>query len=64
MNDLNWRHTMMEEMVPLHSENICDIVSLPPYKTIVECRWVYTLKVGLGDQIDRFKACLVAKGYT
>ena len=26
--------------------------------------WVYTLKVGPDGQVDRLKACLVAKGYT
>ncbi|CAJ2653103.1 unnamed protein product [Trifolium pratense] len=28
------------------------------------CRWVYRVKVGPDGKIDRFKACLVAKGYT
>ena len=26
--------------------------------------WVYTIKVGPDGQVDRLKACLVAKGYT
>ncbi|RVW96191.1 Retrovirus-related Pol polyprotein from transposon RE1 [Vitis vinifera] len=30
----------------------------------VGCRWVYTVKVGPDGQVDRLKACLVAKGYT
>ncbi|RVW39844.1 Retrovirus-related Pol polyprotein from transposon RE1 [Vitis vinifera] len=30
----------------------------------VGCRWVYTVKVGLDDQVDCLKARLVAKGYT
>ena len=27
-------------------------------------RWVYAVKVGPDSQVDRLKACLVAKGYT
>ncbi|RVX17092.1 Retrovirus-related Pol polyprotein from transposon RE2 [Vitis vinifera] len=30
----------------------------------VGCRWVYIVKVGPDDQVDRLKARLVAKGYT
>ena len=33
-------------------------------KSLVGCRWVYTVKVGPDGQIDRLKARLVAKGYT
>ncbi|KAK2353155.1 putative mitochondrial protein [Trifolium repens] len=64
MTDPNWRQAMVEEMAALHSNNTWDIVSLPPHKTTVGCRWVYTVKVGPDGQIDRFKARLVAKGYT
>ena len=39
-------------------------VVLPFGKVQVGCRWVYTVKVGLDGQVDRLKACLVAKGYT
>ncbi|RVW81345.1 Retrovirus-related Pol polyprotein from transposon RE2 [Vitis vinifera] len=38
--------------------------ALPPGKSTVGCRWVYTVKVGLDGQVDRLKARLVAKGYT
>ena len=39
-------------------------VSLPPGKSSIGCRWVYTMKVGPNGQVDRLKARLVAKGYT
>ena len=38
--------------------------ALPPGKSTVGCRWVYTVKVGLDGQVDFLKARLVAKGYT
>ena len=40
------------------------LVTRPPRKTIVGCRWVYTMKYLPNDSIKRLKARLVAKGYT
>ena len=39
-------------------------VALPPGKSPVGCRWVYTVKVRPHGQVDRLKACLVDKRYT
>ena len=41
-----------------------DLVRLPSGKSVVCCRWVYAIKVGLDGTADRLKACLVAKCYT
>ncbi|XP_072076868.1 uncharacterized protein [Arachis hypogaea] len=59
-----WRQTMIEEMSALHSTGTWDLVPLPPGKSTVGCRWIYTIKVGSDGTIDRLKARLVAKGYT
>jgi hypothetical protein len=56
MTNANWRQAMVEEMAALHSNNTWDIVPLPPNKTTVVCRWVYTVKVGPDGQIDRMLA--------
>ena len=40
------------------------LVTHPPGKTIVGCRWVYTVKYLPDGSIERLKARLVAKGYT
>ena len=55
---------MVDEIAALHSNGTWDLVSLPPGKSTVGCRWVYTVKVGPDGQVDRLKARLVAKGYT
>ena len=55
---------MVDEMAALHSNGTWDLVSFPPSKSTVGCRWVYTVKVGPDGQVDRLKARLVAKGYT
>ncbi|RVW87653.1 Retrovirus-related Pol polyprotein from transposon RE1 [Vitis vinifera] len=59
-----WRQAMVDEMDALHSNDTWDLVVLPPGKSTVGCRWVYTVKVGPDGQVDRLKARLVAKGYT
>ncbi|XP_073222485.1 uncharacterized protein [Cicer arietinum] len=40
------------------------ITDSPHGKSLVGCRWLYTMKVGPDGKIDRFKARLVAKGLT
>ena len=47
------------------SENATwSLVACPLGKTIVGCRWVYTVKYFPDGSIERLKARLVAKGYT
>ena len=60
----DWKQAMVEEMVVLHSTGTWDLVTLPVDKSPVGCCWVYTVKIGLDDGVDRLKARLVAKGYT
>ena len=59
-----WRQAMLDEMSALHSNGTWDLVSLPPGKSPVGCRWVYAVKVGPDGTVERLKARLVAKGYT
>ncbi|KAA0066313.1 putative Cysteine-rich RLK (RECEPTOR-like protein kinase) 8 [Cucumis melo var. makuwa] len=40
------------------------IVPLPKGKNSIGCRWVYMIKHKADGSIERYKACLVAKGYT
>ena len=51
-------------MAVIHANGTWELVPLPPGKTTVGCRWVYTVKVGPDGRVDRLKARLVAKGYT
>ena len=55
---------MAEEMDALYSNGTWELVSFPPNKSPVGCRWVYTVKAELDGQVDPLKARLVAKGYT
>ena len=46
LSHLDWKQAMVEEMAALHSSGTWDLVSLPIGKTLVGCRWVYTMKIG------------------
>ncbi|MCO5600068.1 hypothetical protein L7F22_054176 [Adiantum nelumboides] len=54
---------MKSEMDSLHKNGTWDLVSLPKGKNALPCKWVYKLKVVLGDDNRKYKARLVAKGF-
>ena len=55
---------MNEELDALHKNNTWDMVDLPPGQSVVGCRWVYKIKTKADGSIERYKAHLVAKGFT
>ncbi|GAB2287196.1 Belongs to the helicase [Dionaea muscipula] len=54
---------MVEEMKALVANQTLDLVSLPPGKKAIGCKWVYVVKVHLDGFVACLKAHLVAKGY-
>ena len=60
----SWHQAMIDELSALHNSGTWELAPLPSGKSVVGCRWVFTIKVGLGGTIDRLKACLVPKGYS
>lgn len=55
---------MAEEMRALQTNCTWDVVPLPPGKKIVGCQWIFTIKHKADGSVERYKATLVAKGYT
>ena len=64
MRNTNWKEAMDEEMRALMQNQTWEVVDLPKGKKTVGCRWVYTLKCKSDGSLDRYKARLVARGYT
>ena len=64
MSISGWKSAMEAEMSALSENATWSLVTRPPGKTIVGCRWVYTMKYLLNGSIERLQARLVAKGYT
>lgn len=55
---------MNEEMKALQKNQTWDLVTLPRGKKIMECRQIYSIKLAAQGNIERYKARVVAKGYT
>ncbi|CAM8902262.1 unnamed protein product [Rhodiola kirilowii] len=55
---------MKKEITALEANNTWVLTSLPEGKTLVDCKWVYKLKFKSDGTLERYKAMLVARGFT
>jgi Reverse transcriptase (RNA-dependent DNA polymerase) len=55
---------MLEELGALDKNKTWELVSLPPGKNAVGCKWIFTVKQNPESRVERYKARLVAKGYS
>ena len=61
---LIWHKAMQEELRALHSNNTWSLVPFAPSMNVVGSRWVYKIKRRADCCVDRYKARLVARGFT
>ena len=59
-----WKNAVLEEMRALEKNDTWSLVELPQGKGVIECKRVFTVKVRPNGSIERYKAQLVAKGFT
>lgn len=59
-----WRNAMKCEYDALVTNNVWELVDRPIDKNVVKCKWVYKVKFDASGKFDRFKARLVARGFT
>jgi len=59
-----WKEAVLEEMKALVDNQTWDIVEPPKDKKILDCKWIFTVKYNVDGKIDRYKARLVAQGFT
>ncbi|RVW51460.1 Retrovirus-related Pol polyprotein from transposon TNT 1-94 [Vitis vinifera] len=63
LNHPGWKNAMLEEIRALEDNHTWKLVDLPQGKTIVDCKWVFAIKVNPDGSVARLKARLVARGY-
>jgi hypothetical protein len=62
--DPKWREAMIEELNALERNKTWELVHLPAGKRAIGCKWIYTVKQNPEGKIERYKARLVARGYS
>ena len=61
---LEWQEAMRSELHALQANGTWSLTSLPSGKTPIGCRWVYKIKHHSNGSVERYKARLVAQGFT
>jgi hypothetical protein len=59
-----WEFAMQEEYDPLMRNNTWILVPLLAGRKPVSCKWVFKIKQGANGEVERYKARLVARGFT
>ena len=60
----DWRKAMEEEIQALHQNNTWELVTMPKDVQPIFCKWVYKVKTKPDGSIKRYKARLVARGFS
>lgn len=54
---------MRDELASTESNYVWDLIELPKGCKPISYKWVFKIKRGVTDEIERYKARVVAKGY-
>lgn len=59
-----WKKTMVEELVTLYKNAAVDLVELLARRNPIVRKWVFKKKLNVGGKLEKYKAHLIAKGYS
>ena len=59
-----WKEAIQEEMDSIMGNKTWKVVDLPPGSEPIGCKWIFKRKNKVDGTIDKFKARLIAKGFT
>lgn len=60
----HWKSAVEEELQALQENNTWTVVYLPSGKKAIKCKWVFTKKLNPAGEVTRYRARLVAKGFS
>ena len=63
LRDKDWDAAVNAEYESLMENNTWELVDLPEGRKPIECKWIFKVKRGSNENIERYKARLVAKGF-
>lgn len=63
-HSVEWMEAMKDEMDSMSTNEVWELVDLPPKRRSIGNKWVFKVKRKADGSIDKFKARLVAKGFT
>ncbi|CAI7800733.1 unnamed protein product [Closterium sp. NIES-54] len=61
---MEWERALQEEYDSLMANDVYELVPMPPGAYLVGSHWVFKKKLGPNGEVERYKARLVAQGYT
>eukprot|EP00253_Pinus_taeda_P005836 PITA_05836 len=59
-----WKEAMVDEMEFLHKNEAWALVELPAGRKPIGSKWVFKKKTNAEGKVEKYKALLVAKGYS
>ena len=59
-----WVEAMEDEMRSMSTNNVWDLENIPKGVKTVGCKWVYKIKYDSNGNVEKYKARLVANGFT
>eukprot|EP00253_Pinus_taeda_P005315 PITA_05315 len=59
-----WKEAMVDEMASLHKNEAWDLVEFPARRKPIGSKWVLKMKTFAEGKVEKYKAWLVAKGYS
>ena len=59
-----WIDAMSEEYKSMQNNDVWDLVPLPEGAKPIGCKWIFKTTNDSKGDVERYKACLVAKGFT
>ncbi len=63
-NSKEWECAVREEYDSILTNNTWTLVPLPAGRKPISCKWVFKIKQGTNGEVERYKARLVARGFT